>query len=176
MAAPVRAPHMTLEEFLALPEEKPYLEFVNGEVQAKPMPNINHGLTVAQLVLLLGTYLRESREGRVVTEVRYATMTAVDQRVFLPDINVIPAAELPGMPRTGPVRTHPAFAERPLEDVAPGHRVAGQLDRWWRQRRGLDIEHRAHRSDRPHPAAVSRGLAPGRRRLGATGPSCPAPA
>ena len=126
MAAPVRAPHMTLEEFLALPEEKPYLEFVNGEVQAKPMPNINHGLTVAQLVLLLGTYLRESREGRVVTEVRYATMTAVDQRVFLPDINVIPAAELPGMPRTGPVRTHPAFA---IEVLSPEHRPGRIADR-----------------------------------------------
>ena len=126
MAAPVRAPHMTLEEFLALPEEKPYLEFVNGEVQAKPMPNANHGLTVAQLVLLLGTYLRESREGRVVTEVRYATMTAVDQRVFLPDLNVIPAADAASIPGTGLVRTHPAFA---IEVLSPEDRPVRIADR-----------------------------------------------
>ncbi len=123
---------MTLEEFLALPEEKPYLEFVNGEVQAKPMPNINHGLTVAQLVVLLGTYLREHPEGRVVTEVRHATLSAVDQRVFLPDINVIPAADLPGMPRNGPVHTHPAFAIEVLSPEDRPGRVAERVQFYMR--------------------------------------------
>ena len=126
MAAPVRAPHMTLEEFLALPEEKPYLEFVNGEVQAKPMPNANHGRIVIRLANRLSTYLERTGEGEVLTEVRHATLTRNDQRVFLPDLNVIPAADAASIPGTGIVRTHPAFA---IEVLSPDDRPVRIADR-----------------------------------------------
>jgi Uma2 family endonuclease len=45
---------MTPEEYLALPEEKPYLEYVDGMVVQKPMPSSNH----AKLALEVGTFLR----------------------------------------------------------------------------------------------------------------------
>ena len=34
---------MTEEEYLALPEEKPYLEYVDGVVLQKPVPDDLHG-------------------------------------------------------------------------------------------------------------------------------------
>jgi Uma2 family endonuclease len=40
---------MTLEEFLALPEEKPALELIDGEVIQKPMPKIKHALAILML-------------------------------------------------------------------------------------------------------------------------------
>ncbi|MFN8506439.1 MAG: Uma2 family endonuclease [Dehalococcoidia bacterium] len=126
MAAPVRATRMTLDEFLALPEEKPYLEFVNGEVQAKAMPNEKHGAVVAQLIIAIGIYLRQHAEARIVTEVRHATVSNVDQRVFLPDINVTPSTQYSGPPRTGLVRQHPAFA---IEVLSPEDRPGRVADR-----------------------------------------------
>jgi len=126
MAAPARATRMTLDEFLVLPEEKPYLEFVNGEVQAKAMLNGNHGAIVMELGALLRNYLREYHEGRVFSEVRHATVTDRDQRVFLPDINVVPAADLSTAPRTGLVRQHPVFA---IEVLSPEDRPGRVADR-----------------------------------------------
>ena len=42
-ARPSRAPRrMTEQQYLALPEEKPYLEFVDGRIEEKPMPDDNH--------------------------------------------------------------------------------------------------------------------------------------
>jgi Uma2 family endonuclease len=41
---------MTEAEYLALPEEKPYLEYVDGVVIQKPMPNAIHRKLVAYIV------------------------------------------------------------------------------------------------------------------------------
>ena len=40
---------MSAREYLALPEEKPYLEYIDGVVEQKPMVNAQHGRTVARL-------------------------------------------------------------------------------------------------------------------------------
>jgi len=45
---------MTPEQYLALPEEKPYLEYVDGMVLQKPMPTLEHG----ELALELGSFIR----------------------------------------------------------------------------------------------------------------------
>jgi Uma2 family endonuclease len=49
---------MTEAEFLALPEEKPYLEYVDGVVIQKPMPNRDHRRIVEELIFQIGTYRR----------------------------------------------------------------------------------------------------------------------
>src|SRR5215207_9235765 len=47
---------VSVEEYLALPEsEKPYLEYIDGEVVAKPMPNVPHG----SLILEVGSEIRD---------------------------------------------------------------------------------------------------------------------
>jgi Uma2 family endonuclease len=45
---------MTPEEYLALPEEKPYLEYVDGMVMQKPMPSKIHSI----LALRIGYFLQ----------------------------------------------------------------------------------------------------------------------
>ncbi len=49
---------MTEAEFLALPEEKPYLEFVDGVVTQKTMADAAHGRLVGRLDLEFGLYER----------------------------------------------------------------------------------------------------------------------
>ena len=61
---------MTPEQFLALPEQKPYLEYVHGVVLQKPMPNSQHRKLVGRLDFAFGLYQQEhggsfGPEGRV---------------------------------------------------------------------------------------------------------------
>lgn len=48
---------MTEEEYLALPEEKPYLEYVDGVVLQKPMPDRLHAQLVMFLDYLIYSYI-----------------------------------------------------------------------------------------------------------------------
>ena len=89
MATTVR---VTLQQFLALPESKPYLELMDGEVCEKPMPNARHGELVAELIYLLKAYQRRNHMFRIVTEVRHADIE--HEWVFLPDISVTLTARL----------------------------------------------------------------------------------
>jgi Uma2 family endonuclease len=109
---------MTLQEFLALPDEKPYLEFVNGEVWEKPMPGQEHSDMVAELTRLLGNYLVATREARVGTEVRHVE-DDVEDRVYLPDVSVTLTSRLPAV-RKGPSHVHPDIA---IEVLSPDDRA-----------------------------------------------------
>jgi Uma2 family endonuclease len=46
MATPTR---LTLQDFLVMPETKPYKEYVRGEVVSKTMPNASHSALVTFL-------------------------------------------------------------------------------------------------------------------------------
>jgi Uma2 family endonuclease len=47
---------MSLEEFLLLPEQKPYLELIDGEVEQKPVGKLPHSRAQARLLYLLVDY------------------------------------------------------------------------------------------------------------------------
>jgi Uma2 family endonuclease len=51
---------MTLEEYVALPEEPPYFEYLDGEVVRKPMPKRKHGRLQRQLGVQLDLYSARS--------------------------------------------------------------------------------------------------------------------
>ena len=57
-------PRVSIDEFLAMPETEPPSELVDGEILQKAMPNEDHGSLVAELIRLIGNYLRASGEGR----------------------------------------------------------------------------------------------------------------
>lgn len=82
---------MTEEEYLSLPEEKPYLEYVDGMVLQKPMPNANHADLVGELQYHLVAY-RKARGGRTGPERRVRLRDAASYR--LPDT----AFWVPGIP------------------------------------------------------------------------------
>jgi Uma2 family endonuclease len=64
---------MALEEYLALPEEKPYLEYVDGVVKQKVAPQFDHGSFQSDLVQRLNRRGRELQHGVAVTETRIVT-------------------------------------------------------------------------------------------------------
>ena len=65
---------MREDEYLALPEEKPYLEYIDGMVLQKPMPNKSHSRLVKLLILAIAAY-----------EQKYGGDSGPEQRVALPD-------------------------------------------------------------------------------------------
>jgi len=75
---------MTPEQFLALPEEKPYLEYVHGMVLQKPMPKLVHGQIAAEVTFALRLY-QADHAGHAAVEVRAAVGAVPNYR--LPDVS-----------------------------------------------------------------------------------------
>jgi len=76
---------LTVEEYLALPEEKPYAEYINGEVSPKMAPDRNHAGIAGELNYRLGLYRRQ-RGGFFGPEGRVMFTGAGDIRFLLPDV------------------------------------------------------------------------------------------
>ena len=113
----------TLEEYLLIPDSKPYHELMDGEVYEKPMPNRRHGKLVVFLIQALANYLERTREAEVVTEVRHHDTD--DDWVFLPDINVTLRSRIAGHSMEGLVTVLPDLA---IEVLSPDDRP-GRLHR-----------------------------------------------
>ncbi len=77
---------LTVEEYLALPEEKPYLEYVCGEAIAKPMPDRNHSRLAHKLSMFLGLY-EATGGGETFVEGRSEFVDLDDPRYLLPDVS-----------------------------------------------------------------------------------------
>ena len=116
---------LTLDEFLALPEEKPYREYLRGEVMEKPMANDLHGSATARLITEFCNYLDRTGEGVVRNEVRHAARA--EEWVYLPDIHVRVGvgAELTPLLR-GAVERPPDFA---IEVLSPDDRPYRWIER-----------------------------------------------
>ncbi|MEO9254890.1 MAG: Uma2 family endonuclease [Tepidiformaceae bacterium] len=109
---------VSLEEFLAMPETEPPSELIDGEVVQKISPNFYHGTLTSELITQFKIYLRQTREGVVVNEVRH--VVRAEERVFLPDINVTLAGRIPkdrASRLQGPLALTPDFA---IEVISPG--------------------------------------------------------
>ena len=84
---------MTPEEYLALPEEKPYLEYVDGMVVQKPMPNEDHAELASELDFHIRTWVKQRKMGRLGVEARAKLGELPNYR--LPDLSYWK----PGVPR-----------------------------------------------------------------------------
>lgn len=96
---------LTLDQYLALPEEKPYREWFNGRVVEKSMPNTPHARLQSFLAFLLVGYLESSGEGFAATELRH-----IDREqawVYLPDVCVCLFRTRPEAPGSDPVEIRP---------------------------------------------------------------------
>ncbi|MGB4860945.1 MAG: Uma2 family endonuclease [Tepidiformaceae bacterium] len=122
MTTPTR---VTVEEFLALEETKPYLELISGEVVPKTMPGPRHSAIVFELVRQLGNFLRVNPIARGNTELRHIQRD--EERIFLPDISVTLRERWQGGV-TGPVEVMPDLAIEVLSpDDRPG-RIAERVN------------------------------------------------
>jgi Uma2 family endonuclease len=75
----------TLAEFLAMPETKPALEWNDGVIYPKPMPQGKHSIIQRELTFTLDRPLRDRRVARAFPELR----CTFGNRSIIPDISVI---------------------------------------------------------------------------------------
>ncbi len=75
---------LALEEFLGLPETKPYSEYVDGKVEQKPMPQGEHSIIQTFLSSRINEVGKSSKTALALTELR----CNIDGRSFVPDISV----------------------------------------------------------------------------------------
>jgi Uma2 family endonuclease len=110
---------MSLEEFLALPEEKPALEYSEGVVRQKMAPTPDHTEVQAVLRDVLNTVAEKPRLGRAFIEVRF-TYEGVS---FVPDVGYYRRERLQTRPGRRYVRDlgPPDIA---VEVVSPEQRLA----------------------------------------------------
>ncbi|HEY3997846.1 MAG TPA: Uma2 family endonuclease [Candidatus Xenobia bacterium] len=104
----------TLDEFLAWPEKKPYLEYIHGEVRQKAMPNAAHSYLQSQLAKRLANW-RDYPQGFVLTEQRCILVSGGETHTLLPDVAWFSPEQLPVLP-AGPVRVPPTLV---VEIVSP---------------------------------------------------------
>src|SRR4051794_249640 len=78
---------ISIAEFLKLPEIdfRPYLEYVDGAVEAKVSPKTNHSVITDDFLAFLNGYARPRRLGRAFPELRctFAGRSIVPDVVFL---------------------------------------------------------------------------------------------
>ena len=110
---------LSLEEFLALSEEKPALEYLDGVVTQKVAPKYHHSALQAGLVLLLDRLTGSGRIARVLPELR----TTYGRHSPVPDVCVNRTERIPrgsdGKP-VGDFRVPPDLA---IEIFSPGETV-----------------------------------------------------
>lgn len=82
---------LSLEEFLDLPDRKPALEYVDGEVARKVAPKLRHGVLQFRLAQFVNNLAQPSRVALAVPEAR-ATFGG---RSVVPDVSVYSWERLP---------------------------------------------------------------------------------
>jgi Uma2 family endonuclease len=125
---------MTRQEYLALPEEPPYLEYRNGEVVAKAMPGPDHSALVTNLLTYLRTFTRERDDVWVDTELRH--YNEAEDRYFLPDVLVTRRSRRPDR-WIRPVLVMPDIA---VEVVSPDDSLGDVLEKTgFHLRNGVEV-------------------------------------
>lgn len=92
---------LTLEEFLALPETKPYCEYIDGKVISKPMPQGKHSTIQGELCPTINSVVKVQKMGWAFLELRctYPSGSRASHvyggRSIVPDVAVFSWARLP---------------------------------------------------------------------------------
>ena len=93
MASPARIRKaITLDEFLRLPEidERPYLEYIDGRIEAKVSPQKKHGILEKRLMNHIDAYAEPRQLGQTFPELRctFAGRSIIPDVVFLLDEHI----------------------------------------------------------------------------------------
>jgi Uma2 family endonuclease len=83
--------HLTLEEFLWLPEEEPSLEYVNGVITQKPVPKLKHSAIQVGLGQRVNEFCLPRKLARAFTELR-VTFAGVSR---VPDLSIFLWSRIP---------------------------------------------------------------------------------
>jgi Uma2 family endonuclease len=83
--------HVTLEEFLQLPETKPASEYINGEIIQKPMPQGKHSRLQAKSVSAINNIVEDQKIALAFPELR----CTFGGRSIIPDVAVFAWNRIP---------------------------------------------------------------------------------
>lgn len=136
MVAPVRE-GLTLEEFLALPDEKPALEYEDGVVTQKVSPKKRHGRLQPALCALIDAFARPRKLALAFSEAR----TVWPGRSYVPDVVVYRWERIPvdanGLIEDGNFEIPPDIA---IEILSPGQSMSRAVQRCsWYVRNGAAL-------------------------------------
>ena len=108
---------LTLDEFLAQPEEKPAREYLDGVITRKMAPNWDHGILQFEVAARVNLYARPRRLAYAIPELRTTDRQANASRV--PDISVYVWERIE---RDREARQHGAFTppDIAIEIASPG--------------------------------------------------------
>nr|WP_237269989.1 Uma2 family endonuclease [Synechocystis sp. CACIAM 05] len=84
-------PPLTLEDFLALPETKPYSEYVDGRIEQKPMPQGEHSTLQIRLGTTINQVALPQKLAHAFTELR----CNINGRSYVPDISIFTWDRIP---------------------------------------------------------------------------------
>ena len=82
---------ITLQEFLALPETKPALEYIDGKIIQKPMPKGKHSTIQTELSAAINVALKPQKTARAFSELR----CTFGGRSTVPDVTVFTWNRIP---------------------------------------------------------------------------------
>jgi Uma2 family endonuclease len=117
---------ITLEEFLKLSETKPASEFVDGKINQKPMPQVEHSLLQGELCEAINRVAKPQRIARAFPELRCTFGGAA----IVPDVSVFRWNRIP-VESSGRIanrfKIHPDWAIEILSPDQRQTRVLGNL-------------------------------------------------
>lgn len=106
----------TIEDLLAIPEERRFHEIVGGELVEKARTSGPHAYAQAQVVGQVTPYNRRPGGGRpggwwILTEAEVELST---HEIYRPDVSGWHRERLPSMPRSGPIQVRPDWVAEVL--------------------------------------------------------------
>jgi len=82
---------LSLDEFLQLPETKPYSEYIDGQIEEKPMPQGQHSVLQIRLGTKINEIVLPNKIAHAFTELR----CTFGERSLVPDISVFTWQRIP---------------------------------------------------------------------------------
>lgn len=113
---------MTAEELMQLEGPNRH-ELIKGELLTMPPPKYEHGRVVANLIMLLGQYVKATKLGGIFAEIGYKLQTNPDT-VLGPDVSFIAEGRIGGIPEG----YYPGAPDVAIEVLSPGDRQ-GNVER-----------------------------------------------
>src|SRR5581483_10164328 len=117
--------HMTLNEFLTLPEQEPPIELFGGEVTPKVSPRLFHSAIQTFLISLFNGFCRPKRLGRAFSELR----TSYEGSSTVPDLVYFVQARIPRDARGRLLQEVHVRPDIAVEIVSPDQNVTDLLIR-----------------------------------------------
>lgn len=106
---------LTLEEFLKLPETKPSLEYINGEIIQKPMPQGKHSKLQGKLVTAVNEVVESQKIALAFPELR----CTFGGRSIVPDVTVFAWQRIPLDERQEVANVFKTYPDWTIEILSP---------------------------------------------------------